>query len=546
MPASPRSQLRELALAALGFGALTLCLTFPLAFQLGGSGRIDNADGQYSIWNVAWVARALVLDPLHVFDANIFYPHRGTLAYSEANLGAGLLAIPVYWLTKNAYTAHNIVLLFSFVFSALGTYYLVRYLVHDRRAALVSAISFAFVPFLYGHIPHIQLLMTAGLPCSLLAFHRLVDRPSLGRGAALGLTMAAQAFFCAYYGVFAMLIVGYGVIFIAVARRLWTDAPYWKAVAAAAVVAIVSVLPLALPYLMLQSETGFGRSMDAARQYSATWSMYLSSMSVLHSPISTLLGDPREFLFPGFVALGFGVAGAVGGWRAGGRARELAILYGSLAVLACWASFGPAAGLYRVFYSTVPGVTFMRAPSRFGLIVALSLIMLAGPAIASLLARSSKPRIVAWALAIVAIGELTVPLRMRAVPDVDEAYRLLATLPSGPVLELPVYSHQFRFARAQYVLNSAAHWMPLVDAYSDYVPRDFMESMNDLAGFPSRAAFKRFDFYKVRYVMFHVDQYGIGGSREALQERLKEFAPYVRRLQADERTALYEVVGFPP
>jgi hypothetical protein len=223
----------------------------------------------------------------------------------------------------------------------------------------------------------------------------------------------------------------------------------------------------------------------------------------------------------------------------------LTILYGSLAVLACWASLGPAAGLYRVLYSSVPGFTFMRAPSRFGLIVALSLVVLAGQAIASLLSRSSKPFLAAAALALVAVAELTVPLRMRTAPPVDSAYRLLATLPSGPVLELPIYSHQFRFARAQYVLNSTTHWMPLVDAYSDYVPPDFMESMNDLAGFPNEAAFKRFDFYKVRYVVIHFDQYGIGGSREALEEGLEKFAPYVRRLQGGERTALYEVVGFP-
>jgi hypothetical protein len=50
---------------------------------LGSLSRVDNADGQFGIWNVAWVARTLVVDPLHVFDANIFYPHRGTLAYSE-------------------------------------------------------------------------------------------------------------------------------------------------------------------------------------------------------------------------------------------------------------------------------------------------------------------------------------------------------------------------------------------------------------------------------------------------------------------------------
>src|SRR5262249_49692624 len=157
--------------AVLGFSVLTVFFTYPLAFRLGTIGRVDNGDGQFSIWNVAWVARALVVEPLHVFDANIFYPHRWTLAYSESNLGAGFLAIPVYWATRNPYAAHNAVLFLSFVLSATATYFLVTYLVGDRRAAGVAAVCFAYCPYVFAHTPHIQLLMTAGLPLSLLAFH---------------------------------------------------------------------------------------------------------------------------------------------------------------------------------------------------------------------------------------------------------------------------------------------------------------------------------------------------------------------------------------
>jgi len=116
---------REAVWVCVGFALLTLVMTFPLAVHPGSVGRIDNGDGRFSIWNVAWVARTLVVDPRHVFDANIFYPHRGTLAYSESNLGAGALAIPVYWATRNPYAAHNFVFLLSFVLSAVGTYYLV-------------------------------------------------------------------------------------------------------------------------------------------------------------------------------------------------------------------------------------------------------------------------------------------------------------------------------------------------------------------------------------------------------------------------------------
>ena len=91
-------RLKELASVLLASAALTAALTYPIAFKLGHVGRIDNGDGKLSIWNVAWVARALVVDPRHVFDANIFYPHRGR-SYSENNLGAGALAIPAYWLS---------------------------------------------------------------------------------------------------------------------------------------------------------------------------------------------------------------------------------------------------------------------------------------------------------------------------------------------------------------------------------------------------------------------------------------------------------------
>ena len=108
-------------------------------------GRVDNFDGAFGIWNVSWVARTLIVNPTHVLDANIFYPHQRTLVYSETNLGAGALAIPAYWATRNPYFTFNFVFILSMVLGATGAYYLVRYLVRDRRAAAVSAIAFALL-----------------------------------------------------------------------------------------------------------------------------------------------------------------------------------------------------------------------------------------------------------------------------------------------------------------------------------------------------------------------------------------------------------------
>ena len=88
------------AIAALAV-LLTTAFTYPIAPRLGSVGRFDTGDGHWSIWCVAWVSHALATDPLHVFDANIFAPHRDTLAYSENNIVAGVLGLPAYLLTGN-------------------------------------------------------------------------------------------------------------------------------------------------------------------------------------------------------------------------------------------------------------------------------------------------------------------------------------------------------------------------------------------------------------------------------------------------------------
>jgi hypothetical protein len=534
----------ELTGVALAFVALTVVMTFPLAFRVGTLGRVDNGDGQFSIWNVAWVARTLVVDPRHVFDANIFYPHRWTLVYSESNLGAGILAIPVYWVTRNPYAAHNVVLLLSFVLSATGAYALVRYLTGDGRAAFIAAIPFAFCPYVFAHTPHIQLLMTAGLPFGLLACHRLVDQPSAGRGVVLGITMALQALCCGYYAVFLMLMAGYTLLALMAIRRLWFDGPFWRAVVIAAVTSVAGVLPLLVPYLNLQSATGFRRSLGDARRYSADWRAYLASSAHAHAWILRLIGHWQEVLFPGVAATLLGAAGTVVGLVRGGQAREVSLVYGGLVALSFWASLGPDGGLYGLLYAIVPGFSLLRAPSRFGVVVVLALSVLTGLAISTLLARLPRPRLVALLLGMAAAFELLAPSRFVPVQPVSPAYRVLAALPYGAVLELPVYSDAFRFVRTRYMLDSTAHWMPLVDAYSDYVPPDFIEHSEALGEFPTDESLELLRRDHVRYAVVHLDQYG-AELLPALLQRLQVFHMYLRLRYADAHILLYEITGFP-
>jgi hypothetical protein len=534
---------RELVLVVIAAAALTACLTYPFAFKIGHIGRVDNGDGQFSIWNVAWVARALVADPRHVFDANIFYPHRDTLAYSENNLGAGALAVPVYWATHNPYAAHNFALLAAFVLSATAMYSLVRYLTRDRRAAAISGIAFAFCPYVFAHLPHIQLLMTAGLAFSMLAFHRLTDAPTIGRGAVLGAALAGQALCCGYYGVFVALMTGYGVLVTTLVGTRSREPRFWLAVAVAALVAVACVAPAFRPYWSLSRVEGFHRSLDEARLYSANWSAYLASSAYAHAWMLRFLPPWREVVFPGFVATALGATGL---WTARReRGGEVLLLYGGLLVLAFWASFGPGAELYSLLYAAVPLFAWLRAPARFGLIVSFALCVLAGYGTAALLRR---PRLagVAPALIVLAAAELVVPLEIPEALPVEPVYQRLASQPRGALLEMPFWYLPPMFPRHTfYMIQSTAHWMPLVNGYSDYMPPDFFEHVLTLAPFPSHESFKLLEASKVRYVIFHMYWYNDDNRRDVLQ-RLEEFEPYLRPIYAGEGTRLYEIVSFPP
>ena len=213
--------LAEAAIVVIAAIVIACIFTYPYIVNFSNAGRLDTNDGRWSIWVVSWVAHALTTDPASLFRANIFYPHDNALAFSEANLIAGIVGIPAWLLTKNPYVTHNAVFLFTFVLSFVATYYLVRYLTGDRRAAVVAAIMFAYCPFAFVRQAHIQLLMIGFLPWCALAWHRFLDRTSIARAIELGLVMAATGLACAYYGIFAGGMITFAAIWFAITRRRW-------------------------------------------------------------------------------------------------------------------------------------------------------------------------------------------------------------------------------------------------------------------------------------------------------------------------------------
>ena len=102
------------------------------------------SDTELFAWTLAWDAHALTHAPWSIFDANIFYPLKHTLAYSENLIGSALLAAPVLWLTGSPIAAVNAVSLLTTLLCGLGAYVLARRVGVGTTGAILSGIVFAF------------------------------------------------------------------------------------------------------------------------------------------------------------------------------------------------------------------------------------------------------------------------------------------------------------------------------------------------------------------------------------------------------------------
>jgi hypothetical protein len=536
---------RQAVWATLVGAALAAWLTYPTIVHPASMARLDTGDGRFSLWNVAWVAHALVDAPSSLFDANIFHPHTGTLAYSEANLVAGAMAAPVYALTRHPVAAHNVTVFVAFVICFVATWALVRRFIGDWRLALVPATAFTFSPFVAARTPHIQLLMIFVFPVVLLALHRFVERPGVGRGSVLGLALALAALACGYYGIYAGLAVGLGLLWWLPGQT--SPRRYWVGSLAAGVVAASLVAPVLQPYLALRDDAGARQTSDVEelRGYSADWRAYLTSPAHAHQWIIRAVGMGHEVLFPGITMTALAALAFVRRRRDDAAASRVFWFYAALGTLAAWASFGPDAGLYAALSEALPFMSFVRAPARFGVLVVFALAVPAGFGLAHAVSGGRRTVAATVLVLIVAVEVSAAPWPLRRVPETPPVYRMLAELPRGPVVEFHFpYRSGDLFQHTRYMFWSTWHWQPLVNGYSDHIPPDFREIVVPINGFPDDASFRILEARGARYVVFHWDTYN-ADAQATLRARFPPYREHLRPLLQDENAWLFEIVSFP-
>ena len=543
---------------------MTLVFLYPLSVNLS-SMVPEPSDPLLNVWRMHWAKHAILSGPrsMHrLFDANIFYPYRMTLAFSEHCLAEMALALPFLLAANSHLVGMNLTVVASFTLTAYAMYLLISDWSRNRTAGLVAGFLFAFSPFRFGHIHHLELLATQWMPLTLLSLHWLLTDQTAARttgGPPKGRRPLALVLFILFFNLQALSSIHYTVhlaiacvllagIYGLTGRIRW----HWNLLTGLSVFAAITIiinLPIWRVYLRFSEVMGAERTPGEVRVYSAAISDYLTTI-----PHNLLYGwtfghwqsagHQYQPLMPvGVVGLVLATVCVI--WllcrspraRAGRAMGILLIAIASVGFILSLGTneeaFGPALAPvlshilpYGWLYEQVPIFKGMRVPARYGVLVVIGLAGLAGWGFAVLQrglagwGNRAIAAIVPVILIALAVAEYwSVPLAGPQFPhgeSVPAVYGWLGEAEDDAVvLELP----QQGASEFVYEYFSTYHWRRLVNGGTGYTPPIVRQMRQWFKTFPDWRSIDVIQQLGVDYVVLHQSEMA-PKDWEAIQELL--------------------------
>jgi hypothetical protein len=527
---------------------LTLTLTYPLAFNLASAVPNDIGDPLLNTWILAWVNHALLVDPWNFFNANIYHPLPNTLAYSEHMLSTALVGLPWQLISAEPLVAYNLSLWLTFPLAAFGMYLLIFRWTHHRAAAFMAGLIFAFSPYRFAAIAHLQLLTWHWLPFVVLALDKLI-RANLPRRRYMSNTISLVIFLTLqllaswYLAVYTIFVVGAYMILAGITgifRPLTHKPSQLVRFSLALLLGLIFTLPLAWPYFSVVADLRAARPLSQAVALAAAPTDF-NAAAPFNRVFGPLTGQLRarpgfteeNTLFVGIIPI---LLALLALWPLtkltlldlkrltiyyvlrvayflGFRNTPYVIrsLYPKttnptshfvisfllcvllMALLLTWP------GPYALLAQLLPVTTIIRVPPRWIIPALFALAGLAGfgfARIAQLLSpRISvlRPALLLLTSGLIVAESLSIPLPLAPVENragLNPAYYWLAGQPNPlALIELPLHSAPApEYPEVKRLYASTLGWWRLVNGYSGYTPARQPQLAQALADFPGPQA----------------------------------------------------------
>lgn len=506
---------RELSSSgALGL-LLAVAMTWPLVIHLGSRlpGDPSNAaDPLLETWTLAWGGHALLHAPFHFFDANTFWPLRDSLAFSDSLAGFAPVTLAGGG-THAAVVGYGVLFLVTYVLAFVGAYVLAREFGFGIAGSALAGAAFAYAPFRLSQQNHLHVLASGGIALSLALLVRGHRRRAPGVVVAGWLVALWQISLGWNLGLpFAYLL---GVLTLGTVLWWWRRPDHrpprrvLRADLAGAVAAAAGALLLALPYLhVVQRHPEARRTPDVLFFFSPTPKALIAAPRqdrVWGHATSRSRAEPADekSLFPGATVLVLGAVGLLWGRQPRRLRLGLAGCVLILAVLSLGFGFHGGRATYRLLYDYAPGWQGLRTPGRIATFTSLALALLAAGgadrAVAAARRFGMRAAIAAGcALSVLVliegygtIGRIAPPARPSAVADA-----------TPPVVVLPADDD---LTNAVAMFWSIGRFEPVVNGWSGFHPRAYVDLASRLEHFPDRDSIRALRAYGVRTVIVRRD-----------------------------------------
>ena len=305
-----RSRVVREVLVFLTFCLFTSLLTWPYVTRLRDA-VVDPGDPYLISWILWWDYHQTFTDPLHLFHANLFYPLRYTLAFSEHSYGISLLFFPLFALGARPLTVHAVALFFGFATCGYAAFRLARTLTGSNGVAWIAGIIFAFVPFRFGMMSHLAYLFSMWIPLLFEALVLFARERSKRRAVWLGVAFFMSGLTTISWFTLSLVPFVVSAAILLTRYGIWRDRQFWRRGAVALGLASLAQLPFMLPYYIAAKLYNFKRSIDEVKSWSAWPSHWLAAdaRNKLWHGLGDNLPDGGKFrLFPGLLPILLSVA----------------------------------------------------------------------------------------------------------------------------------------------------------------------------------------------------------------------------------------------
>lgn len=522
---SPTFTGREIAVVVMSGILLAVLTTWPLVLHMPSRIAPDLGDPIRTAWQIAYVGHGMLHNPRHLFDANVFYPHPLSLAFSDSLLGYGPAAFFGSG-TVAALVRYNLLFLFAWSLCFVGAYLLARELGLGRLGGAAAGVAFAYAPYRVTEAGHLHVISSGGIPLALFLLLRGYRRSSRGLVLAgwlvsawqlsLGFTLGLQ--YCYLLAVLALLVV----IHWWRGRRNTEDG---RALIPRHMLAVTLIGVLAMgvvgayesrPYLKIASDyPSAKRTIREVENYSSGPAALLSASSenrvwgdATSGMRAKVHSKNEDVFFPGGLIL---LLALIGLFASRGSPYSLRLRIGlaigalGCSILAMGLGLTGAGYPYRLLYDYAPGWNGVRVPGRVFTTGTLFYALLAGAGAqlaaiwvgsrARLRTLQAAPAAIGAILLVGLLGEGAGHL---AHPHVPQPIAAEVGLP-GPRLDLPTDGALDRVW--QYFSTNDFYDIPVGNSTFDIPAVDDLRG--GMKGFPDKASIEKLRYYGIRTVVLH-------------------------------------------